>query len=242
MSDMSRMPVSDISSVRGIGVADIVSTSTPARSFFIFSLWLHAEALLLVDHEQAEVLELDVLRQEPVGADDHVDGAALDVAHHRLGLLGGEEPGEDLDAHRVAGEALAERLAVLVGEQRGRHEDGDLLAVLHRLEGGPHGDLGLAEADVAADEAVHGPGPLHVGLDVVDGLGLVGRLLVGERLLHLRLPGRVGREGVPGGGHPPAVEDDELLGDLLDGLLTLARALDHSAPPIRDRVGDSPPV
>ena len=65
-----------------------------------------AEALLLVDDEEAEVLELDVLRQEPVGADDHVDRAALDVAHHRLGLLGGEEPGEDLDPHRVAGEAL----------------------------------------------------------------------------------------------------------------------------------------
>ena len=33
----------------------------------------HAEALLLVDHEQAEVLEVDVVGQQPVGADDDVD-------------------------------------------------------------------------------------------------------------------------------------------------------------------------
>lgn len=36
--DISRMPVTAISRVRGIGVADIVSTSTLARSFFSCSL------------------------------------------------------------------------------------------------------------------------------------------------------------------------------------------------------------
>ena len=36
-------------------------------------LVLHAEALLLVDDEQAEVLELHALRQQAVGADDAVD-------------------------------------------------------------------------------------------------------------------------------------------------------------------------
>ena len=56
------MPVRLISSVRGIGVAVSVSTSTSAVSCLIASLWLHAEALLLVDDEQAEVLERDVVR------------------------------------------------------------------------------------------------------------------------------------------------------------------------------------
>ena len=36
--DISRMPVSDISSVRGIGVADIDSTSTDVRSCLRYSL------------------------------------------------------------------------------------------------------------------------------------------------------------------------------------------------------------
>ena len=55
------MPVSDISSVRGIGVAVSVSTSTFVRHLLDPLLVLHAEALLLVDDEQAEVLERDVV-------------------------------------------------------------------------------------------------------------------------------------------------------------------------------------
>ena len=89
------------------------------------------------------------------------------------GLGGREEPGQHLDPHRIAGEAVGERLVVLLGQQRGGHEHGDLVAVLHRLERGPHGDLGLAEPDVAADQAVHGRARLHVGLHVLDGRELV---------------------------------------------------------------------
>jgi hypothetical protein len=44
---------------------------------------------------------------------------------------------------------------VLLHEQRRGHEHGHLLAVLHGLERGAYGDLGLAVADVAADDAVH---------------------------------------------------------------------------------------
>ena len=67
------MPVRLSSSVRGIGVAVRVSTSTCARRCLIRSLCLHAEALLLVDHEQAEVLELDVVGQQAMGPDDDID-------------------------------------------------------------------------------------------------------------------------------------------------------------------------
>ena len=59
-----------------------------------------------------------------------------------------------------------ERRVVLGGEHGRRHEDGDLLAVLGRLERRAQGDLGLAVADVADDEPVHRPGQLHVGLDL----------------------------------------------------------------------------
>jgi hypothetical protein len=44
--------------VRGMGVAVSVSTSTSARSAFICLLVAHAEAVLLVDDQQAQVLEL----------------------------------------------------------------------------------------------------------------------------------------------------------------------------------------
>ena len=56
------------------------------------------------------------------------------------------------------------------------------------LERGPHGDLGLAVADVAHDQAVHRASALQVGLDLRGGAQLVGRLLVREGRLHLRLP------------------------------------------------------
>ena len=83
---------------------------------------------------------------------------------------------------------------VLGGEDGRRDEDRDLLAVLDRLERGPQGDLGLAVADVADDEPVHRPAGLHVELDLGGGAQLVGRLLVREARLHLRLPRRVGGE------------------------------------------------
>ena len=58
----------------------------------------------------------------------------------------------------ILGQALAEGAEVLLGQDGGRHQDGDLLAVVDRLERGADGQLGLAVADVAADEAVHRPG------------------------------------------------------------------------------------
>ncbi len=148
-------------------------------------------------------------------ADDHVDRAGRDVGDDGLLLLRREEAAQDLHPHRVAGEALTERLAVLVREQRRRREDRDLLAVLHRLEGRPHRDLGLAVADVAADQPVHRDGLLHVALHLGDRLELVGRLLVRERVLHLPLPRRVGTECEPDRSLALAVEDHELRRDLL---------------------------
>ena len=65
------------------------------------------------------------------------------------------------------------------------------------LEGGAQRDLGLAVADVAADQPVHRPRRFHVGLDQLDRLALVGRLGEREALLELALPVGVGVERVP---------------------------------------------
>ena len=78
------MPVRLISSVRGMGVAVSVSTSTFVFELLDRLLVLHAEALLLVDDEQAEVLEVDVLGQQAVGADHAVDLAVAEAVDHRL--------------------------------------------------------------------------------------------------------------------------------------------------------------
>ena len=132
-------------------------------------LVLDAEALLLVDDDQAEVLEPGRRLQQPVGADDDVDRAlGRSCSRVSLGLLRRLEPRQLPDLDRELGHPLGERVEVLLRQQRGRHQHRHLLAVLHRLERRPDRDLGLAVADVAADQPVHRDRLLHVGLDLVD--------------------------------------------------------------------------
>ena len=142
----SRMPVRLISSVRGIGVAVSVSTSTSALSCLICSLWLtpkRCSSSTTSRPRSLNSMSSDSSRWVPMTTSTSPRAHALD---HLAGLGRGEEAGQHLDPHRVAGEAVAEGLVVLLGEQRGGHEHRHLLAVLHRLERGPDGDLGLAEA------------------------------------------------------------------------------------------------
>ena len=175
---MSRTPVRASCRVRGIGVAVSVSTWTSARSSFSRSLWLDAEMLLLVDDQQAEILELDALGQQRMGADDDVDRALLQRRLGLLGLLGRHQARQPADPDRQALEALDE-VAVMLARQQGRRADHrDLLARHRRDEGRAQRDLGLAEADIAADQPVHrlarGQVVQHVGdrLQLVVGLGI----------------------------------------------------------------------
>jgi hypothetical protein len=151
----------------------------------------HAEAVLLVHHEKTQVAEGDVLREHPVGPDDHIHRARAQTLDHRLLLLGAAEAREQLHARGKRGEAVAEGMEVLLREHGGGNENGHLAAIGHRLEGGAQGDLGLAVAHVARHQPVHGPLALHVGLDFLDGAELIGRLLEAEGRLELALPGRV---------------------------------------------------
>ena len=108
----------------------------------------------------------------------------------------------------------------MLGDQKCRgYEDSDLVAVLDGLESGAHSDFGLAVSDVAGEQAVHGNGLFHVGLDFVDGDELVGGLHVGEGVLEFALPWRVWPEGVPLGLLAHGVQADKFLSDLVHGLL-----------------------
>jgi hypothetical protein len=65
---------------------------------------------------------------------------------------------------------------VLLGQQRGRRQNGDLLATGHGDKRGAQGHLGLAKTHIAADQAVHGAGADHVLYHAVDGGLLIGGL------------------------------------------------------------------
>ena len=180
-------------------------------------LLLHAEALLLVHDQQAELVRPHVARQQPVGADQDVDLARAEVGEARAHLGGRAEARHHLDPERVVAEALLEGAEVLLGEHRRRDEEHHLPAVLGRLEGGAQRHLGLAVADVAADQPVHRARLLHVGADGLDRLELVRRLAVGEALLELELPLAVVREGVTGAPLALGVEVDQLARERLGG-------------------------
>ena len=107
--------------------------------------------------------------QQAVGADDDVDACRRRA--RRWSSLASRSLW-NRDSGRTTTGKLANRslnvVEVLLHQQRRRHQHGHLLAVLDRLERGAHGDLGLAVADVAADQPVHRDVALHVGLDLVD--------------------------------------------------------------------------
>ena len=174
-----------------------------------------AEAVLLVDDHEAKVLEADVLLDEAVGADDDVGLPALELAHDQVLVAISPKPREHLYRHRVRFEALAEGVVVLLGEDGRRDKHGDLLAAHDGLERGSERDLGLAVADIAAHEPVHGGGALEVLLHFGNRGVLVGRFDVGERVLHLALPGRVGSVREAGRRLPLRIEGEEIDGQLL---------------------------
>ena len=142
-----------------------------------------AEALLLVEDDEAELLRDHVAGEDAVRPDEDVDLAGGEVGEHLLRLGRLAEARDHLDVEREVAEALAEGVPVLLGEDRRRAEHEHLPAVDGDGERGPDCDLGLAEADVAADEPVHRPRRLEVLLDGLDRPGLVVGLAVRERRL-----------------------------------------------------------
>jgi hypothetical protein len=193
-----------------------------------------AEMLLLVDDDEAEILELHRLAEERVGADDDVD-AALGQAFLRLGEFdGGDEARGLRDLDRIAAQPVAECLHVLARKQRRRHHDRDLLAVHRRDEGGAQRDLGLAEPNVAADQAVHRTAGAEIGEHRRDRRLLIVGLLI--RKSGAELVVKAGVDGKPRrfAQLPLGRHLDQLTRDLADAVLhaRLARLPGGAAEPV----------
>ena len=163
-------------------------------------------------------MELHALLQQLVGADEKVHASGPQRPQDALLLPGGGEAGQHLDLHREVPEAADGGGVVLLGQDRGGHQDGGLLPVQDALHHRPEGHLRLAVAHVAAQQPVHGAGALHVRLDLGDAPELILRLRIGEGLLELPLPGGVRGEGEARPLLPLGVQGDEALGQILCGL------------------------
>ena len=84
MIDRSRTPASDICSVRGIGVAVIDRTSMPIDSCFSRSFAATPKRCSSSTTRSPRFLKRDVLREQPVRADDQVDLAGGERAQDGL--------------------------------------------------------------------------------------------------------------------------------------------------------------
>ena len=115
-----------------------------------------------------------------MGADQHLDLALTELGEHLLHLGRPAEARDHLDPYREVAVAVAERVPVLLGEDRGRDEHQHLLAGHRDRERRSEGDLGLAVPDIAADEPVHRARRLEILFDRLDRACLILRLAVGE--------------------------------------------------------------
>ena len=219
MIERSRTPVSANCKVRGIGVAVSVSTWTSARSDFSRSLCATPKCCSSSTTTRPRSLNLMALPSSAwVPTTMSIWPSAMPFLT-RVKLGRRHQPRRLPDLHRKALEALGEGLGVLARQQRGRHHHRDLLAAHHGGERRAQRHLGLAEADVAADEPVHrtaGGEIVERGVDrglLVVGL-LVGKArgeLVGGAGLHRQLR-RFAKL-------PLGRDLDQFVGDLADAVL-----------------------
>ncbi len=185
-------------------------------------LLAHAEAVLLVEDHQPEVVIAHRGLEQLVGADDDVHLAGGEIGEHGVLLLLRAETREQLDTHGPVGETVAEVLVVLLGEEGGGHHHRHLMPLLDANEGRAHRDLGLAEADIATHDPVH---RLFRGEVVDHGRDralLVRGLLEGKLLGETPVILRIVVIGVAAAGGAPGVDIEELGGDIAGTLRGLA--------------------
>ena len=158
----------------------------------------HAEALLFVHHQQAKVFETDIFLQNPVGTHQQIHLSGLDLAEGVLLLIFGAEAAHHVHFYRITGKPLHRGEVMLPRQHGGRHQNGGLFARKQAFHDGAEGHFGLAEAHVAAKQAIHGHRALHIPLDLLGAEQLILGLLKGEGLLEGTLPVVVGGKGETG--------------------------------------------
>ena len=91
--------------------------------------------MLFVDDDQTEGPKRYIFREQGVGPDDDIDLAVFEIILDLAGPALGHQPRQLLNPDRQTGEAFAEILVMLQGEQRRRGDNRHLQAVERRHEG-----------------------------------------------------------------------------------------------------------
>ena len=180
-------------------------------------LMVDPEALFFVDHEQAQIAELQFFREHAVRADKNVNRTIFHITQNLLSFLSADKARQQAHAQREVFQTLSEAIQMLLGQHGGGDEHGPLQAIHDALEERPEGHFCFAEANIAAEQAIHNLGRLHIGLDFADCPQLIFRLRIGESFFKLFLPDRIRAEAMPSLIAPTGINFDQIRGQLFDG-------------------------
>ena len=162
---------------------------------------MHAEAMLFVDHGEREVAEFDLLLEQGMGADEHVDVAERELREDVVALASTFATGEDGNVDAGGSGEWCHGVEVLARQNFGRRHQRGLPAVFDHGRRRQQGHHGLARSYVALQQPQHALGLAEIGDDVGDGAPLRRRERIGQRLDQL-LPDMSGARRGPAG-RPP---------------------------------------
>ena len=132
---------------------------------------MDAEAVLLVDDHQSEIVEGDAGLEERMGADEEMDGAVGEAGEDRLALAALFAAGENGEADAGGLGQRRDGAGVLAHQKFGRRHDRRLTAGLDDIGRGDQRHHRLARADIALQQAQHALRRGEVRLDVGERLG-----------------------------------------------------------------------
>ncbi len=140
----------------------------------------HAEAVLLVDHGEAEVLVGHLLLEDGVGADQDVDRSVGQAHQDRFPRPALFATGEDADPNADAVELVEQGRMMLPREDLRWGEQRRLRAGLDRRQHGHQRNQGLAGPDITLQQPKHRCALRHVAADFLDHPALGSGHFVGE--------------------------------------------------------------
>ena len=166
--------------------------------FELSEFFLHTDAKLLffVDDEQSEVFEFDGLTDEFVGSHEDVYFSFSQIFEQGFGLRWSSRSWKIVYANREILQTLKEGFVVLQSQDGGGHHHSDLLSIGGGFEGSSNGYFGFSKPNISTHQTVHRTRTLHVGLDLLSNLELIGGVFIRERTFEFVLHKAIGREGI----------------------------------------------
>ncbi len=144
--------------------------------------------MFLIHDDQSKIVEAHIRAEQAVGAHDQVHLTICHESEDAILLARGPEPADLIGDNGKTLQSFLEGVEVLLAQDGGGHQHGDLLAGVECLECGAQGNLGFAKTDIPADESIHGSGEFHVGLGLPDCRELIGCFLEREGGFEALLP------------------------------------------------------